>query len=181
MTSDRYNKTAIALHWVLALALFYQIVLGMWMLEIPKSPPGFRAEWFNWHKSIGMSLGLVIVLRVLWRIKHGAPQWPSSVPYWQKFLAKSNHAVLYGCMFVMPLTGFLGSTFSPYPIKYFGIVIPKIWEASTALKDLMSTFHFGASRIFIVAIVLHLMASLWHSLKGEGMFSRMIPGKSLKA
>jgi cytochrome b561 len=84
-------------------------------------------------------------------------------------------------MFVMPLTGFLGSTFSPYPIKYFGIVIPKIWESSTALKDLMSTFHFGASRIFIIAIVLHLMASLWHALKGEGMFSRMIPGKSLKA
>jgi cytochrome b561 len=174
----RYNNLAIALHWVLAVALVYQIALGLWMVGIPKSPPGLRAEWFNWHKSIGLSLGLAIVLRGLWRLKSGAPSFPAGLPAWQTSLANINHVLLYGCMVLMPLSGLLGSMFSPYPIKFFGIVMPKLLTASPPLKELMSTLHFVASRVFMFAISLHILAAIWHLLKGDDVFARMMPGKS---
>lgn len=178
MHTPRYNNLAIALHWVLAVALVYQIALGLWMVDIPKSPPGLRAEWFNWHKSIGMSLGLAVVLRGLWRLKSGAPAFSPGLPVWQRSLANINHGVLYACMVVMPVSGFLGSTYSPYPIKFFGVVLPKLWAASPPLKELMSTLHFGASRLFMMAIALHILAALWHLAKGDDVFGRMMPGKS---
>lgn len=178
MSNNRYNNLAIALHWVLAVALVYQIALGLWMVGIPKTPPGLRAEWFNWHKSIGMMLGLVIVMRSLWRLKSGAPPFPQNLPTWQVRLANINHGLLYGCMVAMPLSGFLGSMFSPYPIKFFGIVLPKLLAASPPLKELMSTLHFATGRVFMVAVSLHILAALWHLLKGDDVFVRIMPGKS---
>jgi cytochrome b561 len=179
MRPTRYNHLAIALHWVLALGLLYELALGLWMMDIPKSPPGVRAEWFNWHKSVGMSLGLLIVLRGLWRLHSGAPALPQALPGWQQSLAKINHAVLYACMVLTPLCGFLGSSFSPYPIKFFGIALPKFWAASPQLKEFMSTVHYGAGRLLMLAIALHLAAAVWHALRRDGVVARMLPGRSV--
>jgi len=64
------------MHWILAIALFAQLALGWWMLELPKSPPGLRAGWFNVHKSIGMTIGLLMLARLGWRLSHVAPALP---------------------------------------------------------------------------------------------------------
>ena len=66
----RYSRAAIAMHWILALALFAQLALGWWMLDVPKSPPGVRAGWFNLHKSIGITLALFVLVRLSWRLAH---------------------------------------------------------------------------------------------------------------
>ena len=79
---SRYTGLAIALHWLLAIGLVYQLWLGVWMGDIPKTPPGLRAEWFNWHKSVGIVLGLLIVLRGLWRLTHRPPELPDTMPLW---------------------------------------------------------------------------------------------------
>src|SRR5512133_917374 len=104
-----YTRVAIALHWVLAAALFAQLALGWWMIDLPKSPAGLRAGWFNVHKSIGITIALVVLARAVWRATHpvaGAP-----LPRWQRAAARLNHAALYACMLVIPLSGYLGSTF----------------------------------------------------------------------
>ena len=67
MPRDRYDKAAIALHWAIAALALAQIALGWWMIEIPKDPPGVRASWFNLHKSIGMTIGLLMLARLAWR------------------------------------------------------------------------------------------------------------------
>ena len=175
MNTSRYNNLAIALHWVLAVALVYQIALGLWMVGIPKTPPGLRAEWFNWHKSVGMSLGLVIVLRGLWRLKSGAPAFSSALPVWQQRLANINHGVLYGCMVLMPLTGFLGSSFTAYPIKFFGAPLPRLWEASADLKEIFSTLHSACSYVFMLTIAIHVLAALCHMVRRDGVAQRMLP------
>jgi cytochrome b561 len=95
--ASRYTSFAIALHWILAIGLIYQLGLGVWMEDIPKTPPGIRAEWFNWHKSIGLVLGLLIVLRSLWRLTHRPPTLPEHMPRWQAVVAHVNHALLYAC------------------------------------------------------------------------------------
>ena len=172
---SRYTRIAIALHWVLAIGLIYQLWLGVWMGDIPKTPPGLRAEWFNWHKSIGIILGLLIVLRGLWRLTHRPPTLPDSLPVWQTLAAHVNHALLYVCMVAMPVSGFLGSSFTAYPIKFFGTPLPRLWEASPEMKDIFSTIHTSCSYIFIATIAVHVLAALWHVMRRDGIAKRMLP------
>jgi len=171
--SSRYTRTAIALHWLLAIGLIYQLSLGVWMGDIPKTPPGLRAEWFNWHKSMGIVLGLLIVLRGLWRLTHRPPALPDSLSRWQTWAASANHALLYGCMVTMPLSGLLGSSFTAYPIKFFGMPLPRLWEASTDLKEVFSGIHTACSYVFMLTVVVHILAALWHMVRRDGIAKRM--------
>ncbi len=174
-SSSRYTGIAIALHGLLAIGLIYQLGLGVWMGDIPKTPPGLRAEWFNWHKSVGLVLGLLIVLRGLWRLTHRPPNLPDSLPAWQAWAASANHAVLYLCMVTMPVSGFLGSSFTAYPIKFFGTPLPRLWDASAELKEIFSGVHTTCSYLFMAAIALHIMAAAWHMVRRDGVLKRMLP------
>lgn len=173
--STRYTSLAIALHWLLAVGLVYQLWLGVWMGDIPKTPPGLRAEWFNWHKSIGLVLALLIVLRALWRLAHRPPELPDTMPTWQTWAAKVNHAVLYVCMVAMPLSGFLGSSFTAYPIKFFGHPLPRLWDASAELKEVFGGIHTACSYLFMLAIAAHIFAALLHAMRRDGIAKRMLP------
>lgn len=171
----RYTRIAIALHWLLAIGLIYQLGLGLWMQDIPKTPPGLRAEWFNWHKSIGIVLGLLIVLRGLWRWTHRPPALPDGLPVWQAWAAHASHTLLYVCMVVMPLTGFLGSSFTAYPIKFFGSPLPRLWDASTDLKEVLSALHTACSYVFMLTLAVHILAALLHVIRRDGIAKRMLP------
>ena len=72
----RYHAGSVILHWLIGMAIFTQIALGYWMTELPKSPPGLRAGWFNVHKSVGITIGVFIVLRIIWRLIHRPPTLP---------------------------------------------------------------------------------------------------------
>ncbi len=169
-----YTPTAKVLHWLIAVFGFAQLSLGTWMIGIPKTPPGVRASWFNLHKSIGITLGLVILLRLAWRLTHRAPPLPEAIPGWQRSLAKFCHFALYVCMVAIPLSGYLGSSFTNYPIKYFGHTLPQWGWDSPALKELCSRVHLTAIVIFVALIGLHVAAVLKHLLiDRDGIFQRM--------
>ena len=169
-----YTRTAIVLHWLIAVAVLAQIALGLWMIDIPKSPPGVRAYWFNVHKSIGLTIGVLVLVRIGWRLAHRAPPLPPTVPDWQRVAAKASHVLLYGCMIVMPLSGYLGSSFTKYPIKYFGYTLPHWgWEAP-GLKELCSQVHLVTVIIFMTLIAVHTAAALKHLfINRDGVFQRM--------
>jgi cytochrome b561 len=174
--TTRYTRTALFLHWLIAIAVFVQVGLGLWMIGIPKSPPGIRAYWFNVHKSIGITIGLLVLVRLAWRLAHRPPALPDTLAVWQRTAAKISHYALYVCMIVMPLSGYLGSSFTKYPIKYFGYTLPHWgWEAP-ALKELMSQLHFVTACVFITLIVIHIAAALKHRfVDRDGVFERMFP------
>ncbi|TFH41606.1 MAG: cytochrome b [Lysobacterales bacterium] len=177
--AGRYTKVAVTLHWLIATLVVTQLVLGWWMIEIPKQPVGVRAYWFNLHKSIGMTVALLVLVRIAWRLRHPAPSLPAGVPAWQRRAAAANHALLYACLLGMPLVGFLGSTFSGYPIKYFGILLPRWGFTSPPLKDFFSAVHLGFAWIFMTLIALHTGAALKHLLiNRDGVFWRMWPRAS---
>jgi cytochrome b561 len=176
LAPKRYDRIAITLHWVVAIGVIAQIALGLWMIDIPKQPTGVRAYWFNLHKSIGMTLGVLIVMRLAWRFTHRPPPLPSTVPRWQVRAAGASHVLLYICMITMPLAGYLGSVFSGYPIKYFGVVVPGWGWKDEALKEVFSTVHLVAAVAFISLIKLHVLAALKHLLYDrDGVFHRMLP------
>jgi cytochrome b561 len=173
----RYDHVAITLHWLIAAGVLVQIALGWWMIDIPKQPVGIRAYWFNLHKSIGLSLAILIALRVAWRLTHLPPTLPGSVPRWQVRAAQASHLMLYACLLVMPLAGYLGSVFSGYPIKYFGLAVPGWGWKDEALKDFFSAMHYSTACLFMAAIGLHVAAALKHWLiDRDGVFARMLPG-----
>jgi cytochrome b561 len=172
----RYHSVSIALHWIVALLVFAQLALGWWMIEIPKHPPGARAWWFNLHKSIGLTIGLLALARIAWRLRHPAPPLPATLPGWQVAAATANHYLLYACLVAMPLAGYLGSTFSGYPIKYFGITLPGWGWDAPALKELFSLIHYAIALLFTALVSLHVAAALKHLLiDRDRVFQRIWP------
>ena len=174
MNDERYNRVMVLLHWALALGLIAQLGLGLWMEEIPKDPPGVRAYWFNLHKSIGIVLGFLVLWRLGWRVTHSVPPHMPNTPDWQAKVAKLNHAFMYAVMVLLPVSGFLGSSFSPYPVKFFGLVLPRFWEAQATFKSILSEVHELTAFALIALVVLHLLAVVWHTVvKKDGLLTRM--------
>ena len=171
-THQRYSPVAIALHWFLAAALIYQVALGWWMLDLPKAPPGLRAGWFHVHKSIGIRLARAVLVRLSWRLGHPvAPH--DGLPKWQRRAATWSHRLLYACMLLLPLSGYMGSVFSGYPVKFFGHALPSWLPPSPAGKELMSVLHFGLVWLFMGLVTLHVSAALWHWRRSDGVADRM--------
>jgi len=176
VTAERYDTVAISLHWLIALAMLAEIALGWWMLDIPKLPVGVRAGWFNLHKSVGLTLALLIAFRLIWRLRHAPPPAPATLPAWQAAAARWGHGLMYVCMLALPISGYVGSTFSGYPIKWFGLALPGWGWKDDAIKDAMSTLHYGVSWLLVALIAAHLAAALKHLLLDrDEVFSRMLP------
>jgi len=177
--ADRYTRTAMILHWLIAAGVFAQFALGWWMKGIPNDPPGVQAYWYNVHKSIGLTIGMLVIARILWRLRHSPPALPGSMPAWQRKLAFANHIGLYACMVVMPVAGYLGSSFTRYPIRYWGMVLPKWGWDAPALKEICSTVHLIAAVTFMMLVAIHLLAVLKHALiDRDAIWRRMFPFNS---
>ena len=174
--SPSYDRVAIGLHWLIGAGVLAQIALGWWMIDIPKQPVGVRLYWFNLHKSIGLTLALLIAVRIAWRLTRRPPPLPDSVPPWQRRVARASHFLLYVCMVTMPLAGYLGSTFSGYPIKFFGATLPGWGFKDESLKDFFSAVHLTTAWIFMTLIGLHVAAALKHRIVDKDeVFARMLP------
>ena len=171
-----YTPTAKALHWLVAVAALGQLALGFWMVQLPNTGGG-QAQWFNLHKSIGIVIGLVILLRLGWRLTHPAPPLPGHIPAWQRITAKIVHGSLYACLVIIPLSGFIGSSVTKYPIRFFGHPLPRWLAESPAIKEVCSQIHFAAIVVFILLIAIHVGKVLKHVLiDRDGTLHRMTWG-----
>ena len=171
--SSRYTTVAIVLHWLVAAIVLVQFTWGWSMQQIAKQPPGLRADAFNVHKSIGLVLLALMLVRLGWRLRHPPPPL-TGLPAWQRRLANGTHRLLYAALIVMPLAGYLGSVFSGYPVKWFGITLPAWGWKSEAVKDLMSTVHLCTSFVLLAAVTLHVAGALRHALARDGYVRRMM-------
>jgi cytochrome b561 len=169
----RYTAVAVGLHWLVAAMVLGQFVLGWWMQEIPKQPPGPRVEAFNLHKSIGMLIFALMVARMGWRLGHPAPALPE-MPRWQARLAHATHLLLYAVLVALPLTGYLGSAFSGYPVKFFGIELPAWLAKNAQLKEWMSVAHLALGWTLAAAFALHIAGVVKHTfVDRDGLWRRM--------
>ena len=169
---SRYTNTAVVLHWLVAVAVTAQFAFGWLMQQIPKSPSGVRADAFNLHKSIGLCLLALALFRLGWRLGHRPPPFPVMAK-WRERAARGTHAALYGALIVMPLTGYLGSAWSGYPVKWFGVVLPTWATSVPALKALMSAIHLATSYALLSLVVLHVAGALEHWRRSDGVLARM--------
>ena len=170
---QRYTWTAIVLHWGIAAIVIAVFAWGWWMQDIPKQPPGPRADAFNLHKSVGLAILLLMLVRVGWRLLHPPPPLPP-MPAWNARLALANHGVMYVAIFVLTIGGYLGSAWSGYPVKFFGFELPSWAGNKPALKELASTVHLWASWVLLVSVTLHVVGTAKHALVDRnGVLARM--------
>ncbi len=176
---DRYSRGAIYLHWAIAVLLLAQGVFGFALDDLaPRGTPA-RAGVINLHKSTGVLLGLLIVLRLGWRLRHRPPAWPASLPSWQRQAASLSHRLLYAGMVLLPLSGYLGSNFSPHGLRFFGHRwapwgpdLPAVYAFFNGLHDLTAWAMTGL-------LLLHVAAAVQHRLlRHDAIWRRISLGRT---
>ncbi|MEP6503224.1 MAG: cytochrome b [Betaproteobacteria bacterium] len=177
--AGRHDPVAAALHWLIGLALLAQIVFGFLLDDIaPRGTPS-RAAVINLHKSFGIVLGVAIVLRLGWRLAHPPPAWPGSMPAWQRRAAAWGHGALYACMVVMPLSGYVGSNFSKYGVKFFGVALAPWGPELPGVYEALAGVHAVTGWIFAALIAGHVLAALQHAFVAhDGIFARIWPWRT---
>ena len=175
---QRYSATAIILHWTIALALFGQLSLGFWMTRLPSSLRQF--ELYQLHKSIGITILLLSVVRLMWRLIHPAPLLPATMKVWDKRLARLTHAGLYLIMIGVPVLGWLTVSASPLNIPtllWDMVPLPHLpvdqgKQASESFAELHSFAAWGG----VVLVVLHVAGALKHHfVEKDEVLWRMLP------
>lgn len=176
----RYTRVAIGLHWVLAALILGQIAFGWYLQSVPRKTPD-RTVYVNLHKSTGLTLALLVLARLGWRLTHKAPALPATLPAWQRTAARASHFALYACMLVMPAAGYLASNFSKFGVNYFNAILLPPWGVDDRrLYAVFNTTHLLTSYVFVALIALHVFSALRHLYLRDGVFYRMWPGQPLK-
>ncbi|WP_449254012.1 YceI family protein [Brevundimonas naejangsanensis] len=192
---SRYSAVAIALHWLIAVAILSMIPMGWWMSDAIAQPDTQALAYrvFQIHKSIGFLILALTVLRIVWRLTHPVPALPGAMKGWEQFAARATHAAFYALMLALPLTGWIYVstgwavvTDTPLAVatSWFGLFtiphLPFIEHASEAARRATAWMAMGAhSKLAwgaIVLVALHVGAALKHQFfDRDGVLSHMIP------
>jgi cytochrome b561 len=113
----RYTAVAIALHWIIAAVIAMNFSLGLYMAQLEASPAKLRL--YSYHKTIGVTIFLLVVFRLVWRLTHRVPAPPPRMPRWQRTAASISHILLYLLTLAVPLSGWLFSSASGFKVMYF--------------------------------------------------------------
>jgi len=172
--NGRYDNVAVALHWILAIGILCQIALGLYLGEVPRNTPA-RTVWVNFHKSAGITLAVLILFRLYWRLTHSPPPLPATMAAWERFAARASHALLYVCMVGMPVAGYTATNFSRFGIKYFGLFeLPPWGYEDRQIYAFFQGIHKTLAVIFMALIAIHIAAALRHvALDRDGILRRM--------
>lgn len=179
----RYHPVAQVLHWLIALGILVLIGLGLAMDHLTLSPARVFG-FYRLHKSIGITVLLLVILRILWRITHHAPPLPGGMPRGERLAAQATHGVLYGLQLLMPLSGWALVSASAFgiPTILFGVLhwpdLPGLADNphKAAIEALLTTLHHWGGWVFAALVVLHAAAALRHHLLlRDDNLLRMLP------
>ncbi len=174
--TPRYTATAIALHWLLALAIVGAFCVGLYMSDLPLSPT--RLKLFNWHKWAGVTILALSGLRLLWRLGHRPPP-DLPMPAWQARAAHVVHGLLYLAFFAVPLSGWAYSSAAGFPIVWFGVLpLPDFVPVDKALAHQLKDLHELLAWGLALLVLAHVGAALKHQLVDkDGLLLRMMPAR----
>jgi cytochrome b561 len=170
-----YSATAIALHWIAALAILGNLAFGLYMADLPLSPAKLR--YYSWHKWAGVTIFLLSAVRLLWRLAHPAPALPSAMAAWQRTVANASHHVFYLLFFAVPLSGWLFSSAAGFQTVYFGVLpLPDLLGKNKEVADIVKLVHSSASYTLAALVVVHVAAALKHHVADrDEVLARMLP------
>jgi cytochrome b561 len=161
MSAMRYTTPAIVLHWLVALLIFVGLPLGLYMVDLPLSPD--KLKFYSYHKWIGITVLLLVAIRLAWRATHTPPPLPASVAAWQRRASAIVHGLLYVLMIAIPLSGWLMSSAKGFQTVWFGVLpLPDLLDKNRELGDLLTEVHKFLNFTLLALVVVHVGAALQH-------------------
>ncbi|NEX61418.1 cytochrome b [Noviherbaspirillum galbum] len=172
----KYTKTAVSLHWLIALLIVAAFGLGLTMVDIPGITPT-KLKYFSWHKWLGVTVLGLACARLFWRLGHKAPAYPPGMPAWQRQAAHGLHGLLYLHIFAVPVSGYVYSLAAGVPVVYLGILpLPVFINPNPELKPALKQLHYVLNMTMLAAVALHVLAALKHQfVDRDGVLRRMMP------
>ena len=171
-SATRYTAPAIGLHWLLALMLIGSFSLGVYMADLPFSPT--RLKLYNWHKWAGVTILVLSLVRLAWRLGHRPPA-DAAMPAWQATAAHATHRLLYALFFIVPLLGWAYSSAAGFPIVWFGVLpLPDFVPVDKALAEAIKPWHERSAMLMAALVLLHVAGALKHHfIDRDGLIDRM--------
>lgn len=179
-TSERWGAVAKGLHWIVVLLVIGQFVLASIAEDLPLGME--KLATLARHKSVGVTILLLALLRVLWRLLNPTPALPSASRPWERALARGVHVGLYAALFLMPLSGWMMSSARNFPVSWFGVLtLPDLVGADPRTYDLMHDTHELLATLLVVLAVAHVAGALRHHfLRKDDVLRRMLPFVKLR-
>lgn len=175
-TPDRWGSVSKSLHWLIALLILALGIVGLLMGELPRTPKYFWV--YTAHKSIGITVLALVVLRLAWRLYAGAPRPVPGTPGWQERVASATHWLLYAMMLAIPLSGWLYDSASGLrPFKLFGLLeMPKLVAPDEGAAQLSHALHEWGFWLLILVVLAHAGAAFYHHIQQrDTTLVRMLP------
>ena len=170
-----YTFVAKVIHWLMAALITGLLLLGFYMADLPLSPD--KLQLYSWHKWVGVTVFLLVWLRLLWRISHRPPAYPDSMSRPLQVLAHLGHFALYSLMLAVPLTGWLMSSAKGFQTVWWGVwTIPDLLVKNKELGHTLQEVHEALNWILVLMIGGHVLAALKHHfIDKDDVLKRMLP------
>ena len=185
IAQQRYDRVARALHWSIALLLLGQLLFGAQFSTLDlylEADANWYRQWMPTHKSVGLTILLLMLARLAWRLTHRPPPLPDAVPTWQRRIAGGNHIALYALALMQPVLGLAQSSAYGATTRFWGLfVVPSIVPVqfsrpnTDTVRIAAQDLHTAVAVLLAVLIVTHVAAALWHGVvKRDGVLRRML-------
>ncbi|HWX65506.1 MAG TPA: cytochrome b [Rhodanobacter sp.] len=174
-SNDRqWGSVAKFFHWVIALAILGNGIFGL-LMDLAQSPMQ-KINWLALHKSIGLTVLALVLLRVLWRWRDGRPQ-EEPAPHWQQWAARAVHGVLYVLIVALPLSGWWFNSVTGKPLQWFKLFnLPALAAKNDDLRHFAHAVHEYLFWFLLLVLVAHVGAALKHHVfDRDNVLRRMLP------
>ncbi|HEX3847191.1 MAG TPA: cytochrome b [Steroidobacteraceae bacterium] len=172
---SRYGAVAQSLHWIIAALIVVQFTLAYSADDLPLG--AHKLALLARHKSFGMTILMLAIVRVAWRAGHRPPDLPAGMSAIERFAARGTHVALYVLIFIMPLTGWTMSSAKNYSVSWFGLFTwPNLIGKNEQAFDALRTTHHTLGAILLGVAILHVLAALKHHFwNKDAVLRRMLP------
>jgi cytochrome b561 len=174
-TRERWGSVSITLHWAIAvLVLLIQVPAGI--TQVLSGPGMLQNVCYNIHKTNGIVIFLLALVRLGWRWSNPVPALPADMPEWQTRLARTTHALLYIVLFLMPISGFLYTTMAGFPVPFFGVYdLARLVPVNKPVAEVFRYAHLSLQFVLYVTVVLHVAGALQHHVvRRDDVLARML-------
>lgn len=176
-----YHAISKTFHWGMAVLIAALLALGFIMTDMPLSPE--KLQYYSWHKWAGVTVFVLVWLRLIWRFTSAPPPYPDTMSPWVQRLAHIGHALLYVLMIVIPVSGWLLSSAKGVQTVWFGVLpLPDLIEKDKELGHLLHELHESLNLLLLILIGGHVAAALKHHwIDRDDVLKRMWPGHASKS
>ena len=170
-----YGPTAKALHWTIALLVAAQFLVA-WTMQVPEEGQA-RTASFNLHASIGATILILMVIRLIWRAAHPVPLL-ADLPAWMRVLSGTTHAALYAGLIVAPIAGMITALGEGVPVLLYGVIPLPMLAIGEGIVETAEETHELLALVLLILVGLHIAAALFHYfIRHDRVLQRMLPGR----